>query len=103
MAKAIEFYTKAAMKGHVESRYNLGYCHGQKGNYHCAVRHYLISAKMGMKDSVDMIKNMFLGGLATKEQYAQALRGYQDAMEETKSPDRDEAKKDLDLLKQLEW
>ena len=32
-------------------------------------------------------------GLATKEQYSQALKGYQDAVQDTKSRDRDEAKK----------
>ena len=31
-------------------------------------------------------------GVATKEQYAEALKGYQDAVEETKSHDRDKAK-----------
>ena len=36
---------------------------------------------------------MFMGGIATKEQYTDALRGYQDAVEEMKSHDRDEAKK----------
>ena len=32
-------------------------------------------------------------GIATKEQYTEALKGYQDAVEETKSHDRDEAKR----------
>ena len=32
-----------------------------------------------------------MGGYATKKQYAEALKGYQDAVEETKSNDRDEA------------
>ena len=40
-----------------------------------------------------------MGGMATKEQYAQALKGYQDAVEETKSHDRDEAKAYLDNRK----
>ena len=31
-------------------------------------------------------------GLTTKAQYAEALRGYQDALEETKSPQREEAR-----------
>jgi len=35
---------------------------------------------------------LFKKGFATKSQYAEALRGYQDAIEETKSPDREEAK-----------
>ena len=49
---------------------------------------------MGLKESVQVIKKLFMGGLATKEQYAQALRGYQDAVEETRSRDRDEANQD---------
>ena len=91
--KATEFHTKAALKGHVESRHGLGCYETRKGNYDRAVRHFLISAKMGQETSVEMIKKMFMGGDATKEQYAEALRGYQDALEESKSHDRDEAKR----------
>ena len=53
----------------------------------------LISAKIGCKDSVENTKRMFINGKATKEQYAEALKGYQNAVEETKSQDRDEAKR----------
>ena len=81
------------MQGHVECRYNLDYIEAEKGNYDRALRHLLISAKMGYKDSVENIKRMFMGGVATKEQYAEALKGYQDAVEEMKSHDRDEAKR----------
>jgi len=63
------------------------------GNHDRAVRHFLISAKMGLKDSVEVIKEMLMAGDATKEQYAEALRGYQDAVEEMKSHNRDEAKR----------
>ena len=90
--KAAEFYTKAAIQGHVESRYNLGCIEAKKGNVNRAVRHWLISAKMGRKESVENIRRAFMGGAATKEQYAEALKGYQDAVEEMKSHDRDEAK-----------
>ena len=90
--KAIHHYEVAAMQGHVEARCNLGGVEHMNGNYGRAVRHWLISAKMGDELSLEMIKMMFLEGNATKEQYADALRGYQDAIEETKSPERDEAK-----------
>ncbi|EJK44515.1 hypothetical protein THAOC_36937 [Thalassiosira oceanica] len=80
MAKAVELYEKAAMQGHVQSRCNLGCSEGDKGNHERAVRHWLISAKKGDKVSVDNIKRVFMAGLATKEQYAEALKGYQDAM-----------------------
>ncbi|EJK61959.1 hypothetical protein THAOC_17459 [Thalassiosira oceanica] len=91
-AIAVELYRKAAMKGHVDGRHNLGCCEGEKGNYDHAVKHWLISAKMGQERSVKMIKKLFMGGLATKKQYAEAMRGHQDAVEEMKSHDRDEAK-----------
>ncbi|EJK43958.1 hypothetical protein THAOC_37548 [Thalassiosira oceanica] len=91
IAKAAKFYTKAAMQGHVGGRHDLGVHDFEEGNYDRAVRHVLISAKMGHKDSPEMIKRMFMGGLATKEQYTEALKGYQDAVDEMKSPQRDEA------------
>ena len=47
---------------------------------------------MGNKLSLEMIKKMFISGEATKAQYAEALKGYQDAVEGMKSHDRDEAK-----------
>jgi len=91
-AKGIRFYEKAAKQGHVESRHNLGCIELDKRNHDRAVRHYLVSAKMGYAFSVESIKKMFMRGAATKEQYAQALKGYQAAVEEMKSLDRDEAR-----------
>ncbi|EJK67449.1 hypothetical protein THAOC_11512 [Thalassiosira oceanica] len=90
--KAVEFYKKAAMKGNIGSRYQLGWIEGQRGNDDRAARHLVISAKMGDKDSVETIQNLFRDGIVTKEQYAEALKGYQDALKEMKSHDRDEAK-----------
>ena len=102
MAKAVELYDKAAMQGNVESRHNLGNHEWRKGNYDRAVRHYLISAKMGCEDSLENIKRMLTGGDATKEQYAEALRGYQHAVEETKSAQREEAKVLLTAVEEME-
>ena len=92
-AKSVQFYEKAAMRGDVASRHNLGCGEGQRGDYDRAGRHFLISAKMGYELSLNAIKSRFMAGRATKEQYAEALRGYQDAIEEMKSHYRDEAKK----------
>ncbi|EJK54600.1 hypothetical protein THAOC_25755 [Thalassiosira oceanica] len=100
MAKAVELYKKAAMKGHVEARHNLGCCEGENGNLDREVRHYLISAKMGLEASVEMIRRMSKRGEATKAQYAEALKGYQDALKEMKSHDRDEANA---VIKAVRW
>ena len=91
-ARAVNHLQYAAMKGHAESRSVLGFTELYKMNHHLAVKHFLISAKMGEKIPLDVIKKMFMDGIATKAQYADALRGYQDAVEETKSHQREEAK-----------
>ena len=91
-AKGIRCLESAAMRGHTDSRAKLGLVEYDNGNYYRAVRHFMISAKMGCKElSLDTIKAMFIDGNATKAQYAEALKGYQDAVEEMKSPERDEA------------
>ena len=91
--KGFQFCERAAMQGHVQSRHNLGSRELRKGNCDRAVKHFLISAKMGLKESLENIKKLFTVGLATKEHYTEALKGYQDAAEEMKSPDRDDAKR----------
>ena len=90
-AKGVHFFELAAMEGNVESRSTLGGIEVMNGNDDRAVQHLLISAKMGHKGSLDLIKAMFIAGKATKAQNAEALKGYQDAVEEMKSPQRDEA------------
>ncbi|EJK69347.1 hypothetical protein THAOC_09406 [Thalassiosira oceanica] len=92
MAKAIRHYEVAAMCGHVSARYNLGASEYNAGNYDLALQHFLISAKLGDEDSLGMVKRLFMDGEGTKADYAGALRGYQKAIEEMSSPDRDEAK-----------
>ena len=47
---------------------------------------------MGDDTSVEGIRAMFKAGVATKELYTEALKGYRDA-EDTKSPEREEAQR----------
>jgi len=89
--KGLGHWECAAMNGDAESRHSLGVVKSNEGNYQLALKHYLISAKMGYKPSLDNIKELFIRGHATKAQYAEA-RGYQDAVEETKSQQREDAK-----------
>lgn len=91
-AKGISYWQNAAIEGDPESRYALGIIEWNQENYELAVQHHMISAKMGYEKSLDSIKDMFMEGHATKAQYAEALRGYQNALEETKSPQREEAR-----------
>jgi len=90
-ARGIRYWETAAKRGDALSRHNLGTAEAYKENDDRAVRHFMISAKMGYKLSLDMIQGMFAHGQVKKAQYAEALKGYQDAVEEMKSPQRDEA------------
>ena len=82
----------AAIGGHPQSRHRLGIHEYENGNHKLAIQHFIISAKMGWERSLKDIKHMFTKGHATKAHYATALRGYQNALEETRSPQREEAK-----------
>ena len=92
MVKAIRHYEAAAMCGHVSARYNLGHLDYDAGNYDLPLQHWLITAKLGHGKSLNKVKTSFMKGLAAKADYAAALRGYQNAVEEMSSSDRDEAK-----------
>ena len=93
IAKAIRHYEAAAMCGFVFARHNLGREEYKAGNCDLALKHWMISAKLGHQDSLHEVKTSFMKGLATKADYASALRGYQNAIDEMSSSDRDEAKK----------
>ena len=84
------------MCGDVDARYNLGNAEHRAGNYDFALQHWMIAAKLGYEISLNNVKSFFMNGLATKADYAAALRGYQNAVEEMSSPDRDEAKAKLE-------
>ena len=89
--RARHYYELAAMIGDVEARHNLGMMEGQAGNYQRAYKHLLLSAKAGRKESLDMVKEGYMGGRVTKEEYANTLREYQNSQDEMKSDARDKA------------
>ena len=91
MDKAIRHSEAAAMSGFVLARYHLGCMEYNAENYDLALQRWMISAKLGLQISLDEVKDLVKDGLATKADYAAALRGYQSAIEETSSPERDEA------------
>lgn len=79
------------MSGHVSARFNLGNMEGRAGNHNLALQHWMIAANLGHQVALDSVKEIFMGGFATKADYAGALRGYQSAVEEMRSANRDEA------------
>ena len=81
----------AAMKGHTYARHNLGINEARVGDFDRATRHWMIAIKDGDSDSLNMIKQLYSNGYATKDDYTAALKVYQEYLNEVKSVQRDEA------------
>lgn len=92
-AKAMRHWEAAAMCGHAFARHNLACKECLAQNYDLALQHWMIAARLGHETSLNKVKTTFMNGLATKDDYAVALRGYQNAIKEMSSLDRDEAKR----------
>jgi tetratricopeptide (TPR) repeat protein len=89
--KEIYHLEEAAIGGHASARHNLGYDEWNNGNFERARKHWIIAANLGDHDSLKALMALYKNGHASKEDYADALRAYQAAMEETKSAQREEA------------
>ena len=55
------------------------------------MKHYILAAKAGHKKSLDKVKDGYKSGIVTKDEYANALRAYQQQQDEMKSEERDKA------------
>ena len=89
--KAKYYYELAAMNGCVDARHNLGFMEGRAGNITRAMKHFILAARAGFKKSLDCVKQGYMKGDVTKDEYANTLRAYQQQHDEMKSDDRDKA------------
>jgi len=81
----------AAMNRHIMARHNLGCLDWNTGNYDRAFRHFILAARAGCEESLDVVKQGFTKGLVTKDEYTNTLRAYDERHEEMKSDERDRA------------
>ena len=88
---ASHYYELVAMEGNAAARYNLGVTEENTGSYDKALKHYMIAVRGGDTDSVKEIQQLYMGGHATKDHYANALRSHQAYVNEIKSDQREEA------------
>ncbi len=91
LKKEVYHLEEAAIGGHPNARHLLGCYEGGNGRDERAMRHFIIAAKHGRDEALDFVKMGFMNGFVSKEDYAAALRGHQDAVDATKSKQRDEA------------
>ena len=87
--RAVYHLEQAAIGGHPQARAGLGFHEKNNGRMERAAKHYIIAANLGYDISLKHIKDLFVDGIVSKEEYAAALRGYQAAVNETKSAERE--------------
>ena len=89
--KAKHYYELAAMRGDAKARHNLGCTEGRAGYMDRAMKHLMISAGAGYDDSLKNIRECFMNGYGTKNDFEKALRSHKEAKDEMKSEQRDAA------------
>ena len=91
MKKAMHYYELAAIGGNVKARHNLATEEKNDGNMNRALKHYIIAVGFGYSNSLKEIREFYVNGHATKDDYAKALRAHQKYIDGIKSDQRDEA------------
>ena len=80
------------MGGDAVARYNLGILEEEAGNMDRAMKHWMISACAGHDKSLKQIRECYLDGDATKDDFEKALRAHKEAKDEMKSDQREAAR-----------
>jgi TPR repeat protein len=89
--KAVSYFEKAAICGEPDARYNLGCIEEKNGRFDRAVKHWIISAKLGDAGSMKQLWEQYKHGNITKENLEATLRVHQAAIDSMKSPQREAA------------
>jgi len=82
---------EAAIGGHPTASHNLGIIEWRNGRFERARKHFIIAANLGYHDSLEGLRKLYAWGHASKEDYANALRAYQVAVDATQSSERERA------------
>ncbi len=88
--KEVYHLKEAAIRGDPNSRLRLGYMDAINGRFDRAKKHFIINANLGEDDSIYNLRIFYADGHASKQEYDDALRAYQAAVDATKSQQREE-------------
>jgi TPR repeat protein len=91
MKRAVCHLEQAAIGGHPFARGYLAVHEKNNNRMERAAKHQIIAANLGFEPSLKWIKELFVEGIVSKDEYAAVLRGYQAAVNETKSAEREKA------------
>ena len=80
----------AAKKGDPEAHFRIGLVEGGNGNHGLGIRHVRISAQLGLKESVDFLREMAKGGNLSKEELEESEKACDVAIEAMRTKERDQ-------------
>ena len=86
--KCTDYYKIAAKGGHEPARYNLGALERNAGNVRVGMKHYMIAASAGYDYALAQVKDGYIIGDVTKDEFAKTLRAHKDAQDEMESDHR---------------
>ena len=86
---------QAAIGGHPDARYHLGFLEGSNDRFERAARHWIIAANLGHDDSMEKVKEFHEVGMVSKDDFASTLRAHHAAVDAMKSPQREAAEADV--------
>ena len=90
--KAKYHYEYSAKGGYVMARKSLGFLEMRIGNIDRATKHWLIAASSGSVIALNKIREGFVEGFVTKDEFETVLRAHKDSTDEMKSDQRDIAR-----------
>jgi TPR repeat protein len=86
--KQLHHLEEAAIGGNPRARHHLGCVELKNGRGERAIKHFIIAAKLGFDPSLETLKDAYMKGCVSKEDFASALRAHQPAVDATKSSQR---------------
>jgi hypothetical protein len=89
--KEIYHLEEAAIGGHPSARYSLACAEIRYKRYERAQKHFIIAAKLGDEDGLEAVKDLHAKEEINKVDHDAAVRGYQAAIDATKSEQREAA------------
>ena len=94
--KAVYHLEQAAIGGQPQARRYLALHEKNNDRFERAKKHVIIAVNLGCNPSLKLIKDLFVEGIVSKEEYAAALRGHQATVDATKSSQREKGEAFLD-------
>ena len=89
--KKVYHLEEAAIGGYVSARYNLAVVEDRNGRMERAVKHWIIAANLGHAGSMKALWKCYAMGLVKKDALTATLHTHQDAVDATKSAQREQA------------